>query len=91
MAEATQISVDDQGCLTLPRDSGEQLGLLPGMTLRVEAERDRLRLRAEPDTARLIRKGSALVIASEPRSDLMDIVQRHREERLAEVMWRGVR
>lgn len=90
MGEALEVKVDERGCITLPREGGERLGLLPGTILRVETSAGgSLRLQIDSTSARIIRKGSVLVIAAEPNELLSDVVERHREERLADVSARG--
>jgi bifunctional DNA-binding transcriptional regulator/antitoxin component of YhaV-PrlF toxin-antitoxin module len=90
MAEAIQVMVDQQGRLTLPHGVHKRLGLMPGMTLVVEAaEQGQLRLRARPEADTLVEKCGLLVLRGEPTEDLSGVVERHREQRLAEVMGRG--
>jgi len=91
MAETLELDVDEQGRISLPKASHERLGLSPGMTLVVEqGDDDALRLRVQTDKPRLVRKGTALVVAaSRPSPELADVVQRHRGERLAELVGRN--
>ena len=91
MGEALEVNVDERGCITLPSEGGERLGLLPGTILRVEASAgDSLRLQIDSASARIVRKGSVLVIAAEPNELLSDVVERHREERLTDVSARSL-
>ncbi|MBM4044968.1 MAG: AbrB/MazE/SpoVT family DNA-binding domain-containing protein [Planctomycetes bacterium] len=90
MAETLELKVDEEGRISLPKASRERLGLSPGMTLVVEqGDDDALRLRVQRGRPRLVRKGTALVVAATRQSpEMADVVQRHREERLGELAGR---
>lgn len=90
MPQALQVSLDEKGCITLPRDSRERLGLLPGMTLRVEqSEDDQLHLRIVRETPPMVEEEGFLVAAGEPFDDISDAVQGDRERRLVSLWGRG--
>ena len=89
MAETLQVSLDKPGSIDLPRGSRKQLGLLPGMTLRVEAGSDGgISLRVLPENSPLVEEDGWLVHTGEPASDLERAVERDREHRLAMLLER---
>lgn len=95
MSEVGQIVVSDSGKVEIPESICEQLGLVPGTRLIVEADDQggiRLRLKSEGEppeqsdsdltAPQLIWKNGVLMVRAEPAGDLEQAVERDREARL---------
>jgi len=90
MTEPIEVSVDNQGCITIPAEIQDRLGLSPGMTLVVEErEEGEMCLRVQRDLPELVDKQGVLVVRSETAADLTDAVQHERGRRLSELRQRA--
>jgi bifunctional DNA-binding transcriptional regulator/antitoxin component of YhaV-PrlF toxin-antitoxin module len=99
MNQTIKLTVDETGQLIIPTALQSLLGLSPGMTLIVEqGEADELKLRvqakqktiiqaekAKPSSA-LGRKNGILIIQGELLTDISNVVQTQREQRLTELI-----
>jgi AbrB family looped-hinge helix DNA binding protein len=78
MSNAIEITIDASGRLVLPKAVREEVGILPGMTLRVFAHEGRIELEPVPREVRIVEKGPLLVaVPVEPGEPLSeDVVDR---------------
>ncbi|MBI4964363.1 MAG: AbrB/MazE/SpoVT family DNA-binding domain-containing protein [Desulfomonile tiedjei] len=89
MTEPIEVSVDTQGCIKIPAEVQDRLGLSPGMTLVVEErEKGEMCLRVQRDLPELVDKQGVLVVRSESVGDLADAVRHERGRRLSELRQR---
>lgn len=89
MSDLIEISVD-QGCIIVPDDIRDRLGLTPGMTLTVEeGEKGSICLRVQKELPELVDKQGVLVVRSEATGDLAEAVRGERGRRLSELMERA--
>ncbi|NIM12665.1 MAG: hypothetical protein GTO45_11170 [Candidatus Aminicenantes bacterium] len=87
MSEKIQTSVDSQGRIVIPSTFGNRLGLVRGMTLVVEdGENNELCLRVQKESPILVDKKGILVVKSEPKTDITNIIQQERNRRISELM-----
>jgi bifunctional DNA-binding transcriptional regulator/antitoxin component of YhaV-PrlF toxin-antitoxin module len=90
MSELIEVSVDNQGCIMIPVEIQDRLGLSPGMTLVVEeCEKGEMCLRVQREIPELLDKQGVLVVTSGAVGDLTDAVGRERAERVYELMQRA--
>lgn len=90
MTELIEVSVDSQGCIRVPIEVQDRLGLSPGMTLVVEeGEKGEMCLRVQRDLPELVDKRGVLVVRSETVGDLTGAVGRERDRRLSELRQRA--
>jgi bifunctional DNA-binding transcriptional regulator/antitoxin component of YhaV-PrlF toxin-antitoxin module len=83
MIETIQTSVDSQGRIVIPSTFGNRLGLSKGMTLVVEdGENNELCLRVQKESPILMDKKGILVVKSESKTDLTNIIQQERNRRV---------
>ena len=90
MDELIEVSVDNQGCIMIPAEIQNRLGLSPGMVL-VAEEREKgvMCLRIQKDVPELIDKQGVLVVRSEAVGDLSEAVEHEHGRRLAELVRRA--
>lgn len=89
MSDQIEVSVDSQGCITIPAEIQYRLGLFPGMTLIVEeGEKGTICLRVQKEFPELVEKQGVLVVKSEAVGDLAAAVRCERDRRLSELMGR---
>lgn len=86
MSELLEVTLDEQGRITIPERIRARLGLLPGMTVLLEAEEDVLHLHPGDRTAHLIEKDGILVATGELEADPTDLIPRLRERRAAYIL-----
>lgn len=87
MSEIIQTSIDSQGRIVIPSVIRNRLGLSKGMILIVEEEEDNeIRLRIQKESPLLVDKKGILVVKSESKSDLTNIVQQERDRRIFNLM-----
>ena len=90
MSDQIEVSVDSHGCITIPADVQERLGLSPGMTLIVEErETGEVCLRVQKELPELVDKQGVLVVKSEAIGDLDKAVKDERDRRLSELIERA--
>jgi AbrB family looped-hinge helix DNA binding protein len=86
MSEQIAGAVDDQGCIMIPSEIQDLLGLSPGMTLRVEARGEgQLCLRVLKEFPELVEKQGVLVVTSKADDNLTKALEHEREQRLSEL------
>jgi bifunctional DNA-binding transcriptional regulator/antitoxin component of YhaV-PrlF toxin-antitoxin module len=79
MSEIIQTLLDSQGRIVIPSTFKNRLGLSKGMILIVEeGENNEIRLRVQKETPILVDKEGILVVKSESKSDLINIIQQER-------------
>lgn len=89
MTDPIEVSVDSQGCITIPEDVRDRLGLTPGMTLTVEEdEKGAICLRVQKDVPEIVDKRGVLVVRSEAAGDLAEAAEGERGRRLSVLMER---
>lgn len=85
------VTLDHSGRVVIPQSLREQLGLHPDSQLNVEIQDGQLILkpfsidqhpRIAPGVPRVYRKGTALVVESQPMGDLEAAVEALRDERM---------
>jgi AbrB family looped-hinge helix DNA binding protein len=90
MSDLVEISVDNRGCIILPDEVRDRLGLTPGMTLTVEEdEKGAIGLRVQKELPEIVDKQGVLVVRSEAAGDVAEAVRRERGRRLSEFMQRA--
>ena len=90
MTDQIEVSVDSQGCIKIPAEIQDRLGLAPGMTLIVEErEKGAVCLRVQKEFPELIDKKGVLVVKSEAVGDLAEAVKDERDRRLSELIERA--
>jgi bifunctional DNA-binding transcriptional regulator/antitoxin component of YhaV-PrlF toxin-antitoxin module len=87
MTDQVEISVDSHGCIMIPVEVQERLGLTPGMTLIVEErETGEVCLRVQNELPELVDKKGVLVVKSEATEDLAEVVKGERNRRSSQTM-----
>jgi AbrB family looped-hinge helix DNA binding protein len=87
MTEIIQTSLDSQGRIVIPSAIRKRLGLSKGVTLIVEEEEDNeIRLRIQKGSPILVDKEGILVVKSESKGDLTNIIQQERDRRIIDLM-----
>lgn len=87
MEAVIEVSSETPPRIHISQSLQSRLGLTPGMILRVEKEEDGgVVLEVVTEGAVLVDKGGILVARGEPVDDLSDVVEIHREERIAAVV-----
>lgn len=90
MSGQIEISVDSHGCIMIPAEIQDRLGLAPGMTLIVEArEKGEMCLRVQKEFPELVDKQGVLVVKSEAAGDLAEAVREEHDRRLSEIIQRA--
>jgi AbrB family looped-hinge helix DNA binding protein len=86
MRQLIKVTVDNQGCIIIPPEIQDRLGLSPGMVLVVE-ERDKgeLCLRVRQELPEIVDKQGVLVVRAKAVGDLADVVRNERDRRLSEL------
>ena len=91
MSQIVEASVDNRGCIRIPAEVRDRMGLSPGMRLIVEEgerERGRICLRIPEESPVLVEKEGVLVVRAEGTGDIEDAVRRERGRRLSEIVER---
>ena len=89
MSQIVEASVDNRGCIRIPAEVRDRMGLSPGMRLIVEeGERGRICLRIPEESPVLVEKEGVLVVRAEGTGDIGDAVRRERGRRLSEIFER---
>ncbi len=87
MTEIIQTSLDSQGRIVIPSAIRNRLGLSKEVTLIIEEEEENeICLRIQKGTPKLVDKKGILVVKSESRSDLTNIIQQERDRRIFDLM-----
>jgi AbrB family looped-hinge helix DNA binding protein len=90
MSGLTEVSVDSQGCIRIPAEIQDRMGLAAGMTLVVEEREDgEMCLRVHRETPELVDKEGVLVVKTEAVGDLTNAVGQDRDRRLSELIERA--
>jgi AbrB family looped-hinge helix DNA binding protein len=86
MGQLIKVTVDSQGCIIIPPEIQDRLGLSPGMVLVVE-ERDEgeLCLRVRQELPEIVDKQGVLVVRAKAVGNLADVVRNERDRRLSEL------
>jgi len=83
MTITIQTSIDNQGRIVIPSSYGNKLGLSKGMKLIVEeVENNQFCLRIQKEEPILVDKQGILVVKSEAKTELIEIIQRERDRRI---------
>jgi hypothetical protein len=83
MNTTPDITLEQPGIITVSETLRKQLGLVPGMSLMVEAFNGGVRLRVKERPAHLIYENNVLVFAGELLDKDTDFVQADREQRMS--------
>ena len=87
MTELAELLIDEEGCIRIPPDVQDRLGLEPGTSLVLEeADSGEIRLRTKEAVSILVDRDGILVITAGPLSEFADIVRQDRESRIASLM-----
>ena len=87
MTELAELLIDEEGCIRIPPDVQDRLGLEPGTSLVLEeADSGEIRLRTKEAVPILVDRDGILVITAGPLSEFADIVRQDRESRIASLM-----
>jgi bifunctional DNA-binding transcriptional regulator/antitoxin component of YhaV-PrlF toxin-antitoxin module len=87
MIELAELLIDEMGCIRIPPDIQDRLGLEPGTSLILEeSDSGEIRLRTKDSMPLLVDKDGILVIKAEPLAEFSDIVRHDRESRIASLM-----
>jgi AbrB family looped-hinge helix DNA binding protein len=90
MSQVIEVCVDQEGRIVIPAAVSGQLGLATGSTLIAEVMQDGdVCLTAQPESPMLVNKGGVLVIRARAERDLSNIVEEHREQRIADLIVRS--
>jgi bifunctional DNA-binding transcriptional regulator/antitoxin component of YhaV-PrlF toxin-antitoxin module len=91
MDQVIEVSLDNQGCIVIPPDLEERLGLTPGMTLVVEkGDKGQTCLRVQEESPTLIDKKGVLVVKVKAVGDLDGVVRHERDRRLSDLLQSAV-
>ena len=89
MSQIVEVSMDNRGCVRIPDEVRDRLGLSPGMRLIVEeGEKGQICLRIPEESPVLVEKEGVLVVRAEGTGDIEDAVRRERGRRLSEIFER---
>jgi AbrB family looped-hinge helix DNA binding protein len=80
-----ETKLDKFGRVILPKDIRDNLDLKPGQVLRIEKSDDEVILKPLREETPLRFKDGVLVFSGTATGDIMEAVQRHREERFKKV------
>ena len=87
MSEIIQASLDSQGRIVIPTAIRNRLGLSKGMTLIVEEdENNEIYLSIQKESPILVDKKGILVVKSELKRDLTNVIQQERDRRIFDLM-----
>jgi bifunctional DNA-binding transcriptional regulator/antitoxin component of YhaV-PrlF toxin-antitoxin module len=87
MDQVIEVTLDNQGCIVIPADAEDSLGLTPGMTLVVEkGDKGQMCLRVQKETPTLVDKLGVLVVRAKATGDLRDAVRHERDRRLSDLL-----
>ena len=87
MDQVIEVTLDNQGCIIIPVDAEDSLGLAPGMTLVVEkGDKGQMCLRVQKETPTLVDKQGVLVVRAKATGDLRDTVRHERDRRLTDLL-----
>lgn len=87
MIELAELLIDETGCIRIPPDIQDRLGLEPGTSLVLEeANGGEIRLRTKETLPALVDKDGILVIRAEPLAEFADAVRHDRDSRIASLM-----
>lgn len=86
MNTMSDITLEQPGIIMLSETLSQQLGLVPGMSLVVEAANDGIRLRVKERPAHLTYENHVLVFTGELIDKATDFVQEDREQRMLALM-----
>ncbi len=90
MGDHIELSVDNQGCIPIPAEMQERLGLSPGMMLVVEeGEKGEMCLRVQKELPELVDKNGVLVVKSEASGDPVEAVGHERGRHLSHHLQRA--
>lgn len=90
MGDQTEISIDNQGCIKVPAEVQDRLGLFPGMRLIVEErEKGEVCLRVQKELPELVDKQGVLVVKSQATGDLAEALKDERGRRLSGLIERA--
>ncbi len=80
-----ETNLDRFGRVVIPKRVRQDMGLHPGIILRVQEEGSRIVLEPVNDEPRVVRKEGVLVFSGRAVGDLVQAVRTHREARLNKV------
>jgi bifunctional DNA-binding transcriptional regulator/antitoxin component of YhaV-PrlF toxin-antitoxin module len=87
MTELVELLIDETGCIRIPVDIQDRLGLEPGTFLVLEeADDGGIRLRARENLPILVDKDGILVVRAEPLAGFADMVRQDRDSRVASLV-----
>jgi antitoxin component of MazEF toxin-antitoxin module len=87
MTELAELLIDETGCIRIPPDIQDRLGVEPGTSLVLEeADGGEIRLRAKENLPVLVDKDGILVVRADPLTDLADAVRQDRDSRVSSLM-----
>lgn len=89
MRQEIEVTLDNQGRILIPKNIRDQMGLKPGMTLRVEQSDDEaVRLAPQFEQPTLIDEGGLLVVSGVDWSniDTNDLIKSHRAQRISDLI-----
>lgn len=76
-----EATMDERGRVALPQEVRDDLGLKPGMVLKIEEREGGILLKPLEETPHLVYEGSVLVYTGELQGDIESAVQKDREAR----------
>lgn len=92
MAQAIEVTIDNDGGIMLPQELKNRLGLLPGMTMVVEQDDEEgVCLRVKAEAPKLVDKKGIIVVRAESSEDLTNVTRHTRDRRLSELLNRSDR
>lgn len=83
MPAVPDIALEQPGLITISEDLRKQLGLVPGMSLVVEAANGGIRLRVKRRSTHLVYESHVLVFTGELLDKETDFVAEDRDQRMA--------
>ncbi len=87
MTELAELLIDETGCIRIPADIQDRLGLEPGTSLVLEeADDGGIRLRTREILPVLVDKNGILVVKAEPLAGFADVVRQGRDSRVASLV-----
>jgi AbrB family looped-hinge helix DNA binding protein len=87
MTELAELLIDETGCIHIPADIQDRLGLEPGTSLVLEqADDGEIRLRAKENLPILVDKDGILVVRAEPLAGFAEVVRQDRDSRVASLV-----
>ena len=79
---SSQTTLDRFGRVLIPKDVRSEIGISPGDQLEIEAHDEGLLLKPIHGDPHVTNKEGVLVFSGKPTADIVQAVNRHREERI---------